>query len=357
MSDALRPQEEVPSGPWAQSAELAFRFLFVLLGLLAIAWCVSNIREVPPDSQAVVLRFGSVVRQQGAGLLIALPRPIEEVVLLPAPARQIEFRIKPFDVNESFEGDTVQAGGNYASFDLSSDPRNNAGFLLTGDSNVVHLQATLFYQITDPVAFLISEPHIAPALARLFIASAVSVSSGRDLDSILVARPEAASKPKEAALRERLRGDLVAAVNKRLEDLAAQGASLGITVSRVDLTAAIPTGAKMAFDQVLTVTQNAQTNIAMARTQAEIKKQATNQQHDRIMTDAAARAAEAVTDAKTRTAPIAALGRESQGLSRGMLMNRLYYDRVGALLKKAGRVETVDPAGGVHLILPGDAPP
>ena len=41
------------------------------------------------------MRFGDVARVQGSGLLLAWPRPIEQIVVLPAPARQIQFHIDP----------------------------------------------------------------------------------------------------------------------------------------------------------------------------------------------------------------------------------------------------------------------
>jgi len=53
------------------------------------------------------------------------------------------------------------------------------------------------------------------------------------------------------------------------------------------------------------------------------------------------------------TASIAALAQQTEGMSRGMQMSRLYYDRVGPLLKKAGRIEAVDPSGAAHVLLPG----
>jgi regulator of protease activity HflC (stomatin/prohibitin superfamily) len=353
----VAPEAE-PSGPWAQAAEWAFRFLFLMVCGVAVFWSISNIRSVPADSQAVVFRFGQVDRVVPSGLLLAWPKPIETIVLVPRPERQIEFPIKRFDQNYELEaGTSTGEGQTFTSFDVSSDPRWNTGFLLTGDSSIVHLQATVFYQIADAASYVIAAEHVAPALDRLFVASAVRVCAGRDLDSILVARPESASQPAEAAARERLRSDLVGEVNRRLDDLARQGVGLGIHVSRVDLAAAIPTGAKMAFDQVLVATQSAETGIAMARTQAELRTQATNQQRDRLITDATAESTEIVTAAKEQTAAIAALGQQSQGMSHTMLLNRLYYDRVGPLLRKAGRVETVDPKGTVHMILPGTGQP
>ncbi|HEY1736795.1 MAG TPA: hypothetical protein VGG12_09115, partial [Methylovirgula sp.] len=85
------------NGVWAQSAKIAFRFLFAAVAVIAAGWAVSNVHQVQPDSRAVVLRFGNVVRQQGAGLLIAWPQPIEQVVILPSADRQIEFHIDRFD--------------------------------------------------------------------------------------------------------------------------------------------------------------------------------------------------------------------------------------------------------------------
>ena len=178
MPDAKEGAE--PAGAWAQSAKLAFRFLFLVVCLAALGWSVSNFRQVPPESRAIIYRFGSIVRQQGAGLLMAWPRPIEQVVLLPSEDRQIEFQIDQFEPDSAVGGD----------FMISDYARENTAFLLSGDASVVHLQASLLYQITDPAAYILAAEHVAPALQRLFVASAVAVCASRDLDTILVARPE-----------------------------------------------------------------------------------------------------------------------------------------------------------------------
>jgi regulator of protease activity HflC (stomatin/prohibitin superfamily) len=353
-----------PDGVWAQSAKIAFRFLFVAVAVIAAGWAVSNILQVPPDSRAVVLRFGSAVRQQEAGLLFAWPRPIEQVVVLPSADRQIQFRISRFDAAGGGPASTRSmlpgsAAGPAADviggFDMSDNPRQNAGFLLTGDSSVVHLQATLFYQIKDPVSYLISADHVGPALERLFVASAVAVCAARDLDTILVARPEASPTADQSfrTQREQLRTDLMNAVNRRLQDLAEQGAGLGVAVSRVDLVAAIPSGAKTEFDRVLIVTQSAEKYMAEARTAAEMAAQQANRDRDSIVAQAAAKAEERVNEARTRTAAIAALAREAPGLSRQTLINRLYFDRVGRILAKAASVEAIARDAGSHVIVPG----
>ncbi len=83
------------AGPWAEAIGLAFKVIFALVLLAALAWPFSNVRQVYSDSRAVVLRFGRVARVQGAGLPLAWPRPFERVVFLPAPERQLEYSFAP----------------------------------------------------------------------------------------------------------------------------------------------------------------------------------------------------------------------------------------------------------------------
>jgi len=335
-------------GPWGQAVALAFKFLFFGTFVIVFGWLVSNVRQVPSDSQAVVIRFGSVARIEGAGLLIALPKPLERVVMLPASARQLSLSLKQFDAG--LDGDATSG------YELSRDPRQNSGFLLTGDSNVVHLDAQVFYQVDEPVAYMVAQVHVRPALAQLFEATAVEVLGSRDLDSILVARPELASGPAQAARRERLRSDLLAGLNKRLADLTATGAGLGIRASRIDLLPAIPGGAKSAFDNVLVVSQSAETAIANARTAAQQTSSDANSKKDKIATSATATAQEIVTNAKTATASILALGENAKTMSTSMQMTQIYYSRMEPILKKAGSVDVQDPEGVVHIILPVTEP-
>lgn len=336
-------------GPWGQAVAISFRFLLLGVVLIAIGWLVSNIRQVPADSQAVVMRFGIVARVQGPGLLLAWPKPIEQVVLIPGSARQMQLSVDRF--KDDATGDDVYLS--VYGYAPNSQPRLNSGFLLTGDSSVVHLIVQIYYQISDPVAYMIAQDHVAPALQRLFIGATVRTVAGRDLDSILVARPEIASTNTEAARRERLRSDLVLAVNKRLQELRAAGSPLGVRVSRVDLVPSIPAPAKQAFDSVLVVSQQAEQGVAAARTNAEQSMQEANQMRDHTIPDATARAEEAVSNATVATASIAALSRNDTGMSRAMMMSRLYYDRIGPILKKIGRVEIVAKDGTAHLLLPG----
>ena len=87
------PPPPPPPGPIAQSVAIGFRTVYIAAALLGLLWLTSNVREIASDTQAVVLRFGRIVRTQEAGLLIAWPRPIEDVQLLPGPERQLSQNI------------------------------------------------------------------------------------------------------------------------------------------------------------------------------------------------------------------------------------------------------------------------
>ena len=84
--------------------------------------------------------------------------------------------------------------------------------------------------------------------------------------------------------------------------------------------------------------------------------QEANRTKDRTMTDSTARAEEAVSNATVATASIAALGEQNRDMSRSMQMARLYYDRIGPILKKAGHVQIVAKDGTARILLPGARP-
>ncbi len=188
------PPPPPPPGPIAQSVAIGFRTVYAATLLLALVWLTTNVREIAPDTQAVVLRFGRIVRTQPAGLLLAWPRPIEQVRLLPGPDRQLsqDVGVMPF---ESAKAQAVVS-------DAAGDslPKNIAAYL-TGDGNVLLLNATLVYRINDPQAFALSETHVAAALDRLFRAATVHITAQRNLNDFLVVQTNAGQGGNDEAAR------------------------------------------------------------------------------------------------------------------------------------------------------------
>jgi regulator of protease activity HflC (stomatin/prohibitin superfamily) len=295
------------------------------------------------------MEFGRVVHTQKAGLLPAWPRPIEQVRMLPGSARPLTRQVaaqQPLGgiVEASAEANAQGMAATYTPY-------------LTGDSKVVMLDATLVYRITDPVAYVLSESHVAPALDRMFHSVATKVAAGQDLNDFLVFQNTGATEEQAVdAARARVRDRLKEGVNARLAALKAGGVSLGVEIDRIDWTAALPPKAKLAFDSVPIASQKADQAIAAANNSAELRKQGADQEADRVVSAAQAVAAERTVAATVDTTSIVAIERRN-GQERKGLAEQYYRDKIGGALSKAGNVVVVDPNSGRRLMMNTPARP
>ncbi len=344
------PPPPPPPGPIAQSVAIGFRTVYIAALLLTLLWLTSNVREIASDSQAVVLRFGRIVRTQEAGLLLAWPSPIEQVQLLPGPERQLSQDIEVLpaasEKSTSLVGPFAKGG---------ALPQNAAGYL-TGDGNVVLLSSTLIYRINDPVGYSIARDHVAPALDRLFRATSVHVTAGRNLNDFLVVQTGGSGGNAVRgvlALRGEVRDSLLQTMNARLRELAAAGVSLGVEIQRIDMTAWLPPDAKSAFDAVLVASQAADRGVAVARTDAEHRRQEAERDRDQLLSAAEATARELVSNADVNTAAIVALEREETPATRSSILLREYRSNVASIMNRVGSATLVDPQNGTRVVLPG----
>jgi regulator of protease activity HflC (stomatin/prohibitin superfamily) len=238
-----------------------------------------------------------------------------------------------------------------------SDALAGSGYVLTGDGGVVQLSATLYYRVIDPYAYVLQKERLDSALQRIVAAAVVEVIASRDLDSILVARPELLSTDQQMAVkREQLRGDIAEAVQRHLNALSVAHAGLGIDIARMDVQGQFPVAAVDAFNSVLTSLQTAERNIAESRTQAENTRQGAQQSADQVLQSAQASATERVATAKAETTTILQLEAPLDADSDPGLLARAYRDRIQQILSRAGRVTTLDPHDASSLVLPGKLP-
>ena len=347
------PPPAPPPGPIAQSVAIGFRTVYIAAALLTLLWLASNVRQIASDSQAVVLRFGRIVRTQESGLLIAWPRPIEQVELLPGPERQLSQDVPalpaPTDKAAALIGPTS---------DNAALPANAAAYM-TGDSNAVLLAATLIYRISDPVAYAIAQSHVPAALDRLFHATSVEVTAGRNLNDFLVvvdaqqAGQSASGAGNVVALRAEVRNSLLQAMNARLQGLAAAGAPLGVEVERIDMTPSLPPEAKTAFDAVLVAAQAADRGVATANTDAERRRQGAEQLKEQLISSAQASARELISAATVNTSVILPIERAETSVTRSSLLLNAYRAKVGDIMNRVGGVTLVDPRSGVRFLMPG----
>ena len=346
MAIAEQLSSRLPDGPWLQSARIGFLVLYAVTLLAAVGWLFGNVRQVGPESRAVVLRLGAEARIQNAGLLLAWPQPFEQVVMLPSAGRVTERRVEVLLRSELAQKSDKDGT-------LASDATAGSGFLLTGDAGAVQLDVRVFYTVTDPYAFARQRPHVEVALDRLVERNAVLICASRDMDAILVARPELVGTDAQVAEhREQLRGDLQQGINASLARLRSAGASLGVEVARVDIQSSLPWSAVSAFNAVLTASQQAEQAVAKARNDAARQLQQATQAADRTVQVAQAEASERLARAQAETATIVGLTQQQDP----QLLQRLYQERVPAILARAGAVTTVNKDDAGHMILQGPKP-
>ena len=354
------------ANPWLQAGRLAFIAAYAILSIAALRWLSSNTQQVNPSNRAVVVRMGALHRVQSAGLLLAWPKPIEHVGLVPAAEtileRQVQALVRPTGAPlgptpapaVSTGGDDDAPDPSAMMQDASNDAAAGAGYLLTGDAGVVSLDIRVSYTVTNVFDYVLQGPHVLPALDRLVTRSAVAVCASRDLDTILVARPELIGTDSQVAeRRERLRADLVRSINAALETLQQGGAGLGITVARVDVQSRLPADAVDAFDAVLSASQSADQTIADARTTAAYSMQAATQAADRTLEVAQAQASERLSKAQSDTSSLLHLAQLIRDHTEPQLMMRIYRERISQILAKAGSLTQVDPKDDARLIIDG----
>jgi len=342
LQDSEGPPPMAAPGPIVQSAAIGFRVIYFVTLLLGLVWFGSNFRVISSDNQVVVMQFGRIVRTQKAGLLLAWPRPIEEVRLLPGPDRQLTRQVAALPAVGGITAASSDASG-------GATPATATPYL-TGDGAVVLLDATLVYRITDAAAYVLSQDHVAPAMDRIFRATAVRVTAGQGLNDFLVAQTTGDAQSIDA-IRGVVRERLLNGMNNRLRALDAQGAGLGVEIERIDLTALLPPEAKLAFDSVLTAGQKADQDIAAANTAAELRRQGGQREADRVVSAAQAVALERTVAATVDTTSIVAIERTSG--ARTGLEQQAYRNSIGTVLGKAGAVIVVDPKSGRRILMNG----
>ncbi len=130
------------------------RGLVIAAIVVAALWIGSGIYRVEPDELGLVMRFGAYVRSTPPGLNYHLPWPVESVELLSVTRInrvEIGFRSASTDEQESSpaapEGSVEPARGRPAR-DLAEE-----SLMLTGDENIVDINASVFWRISDAAAF------------------------------------------------------------------------------------------------------------------------------------------------------------------------------------------------------------
>ena len=274
--------------------------------VVVLIWLLSGVYQVQPDAQGIVLRFGAYVRSSGPGLNYHLPWPVESVL------RPAVTRINRVDIGYRAESVDPQGRGG----DISEE-----SLMLTGDENIIDINAAVFWRIRDAKLFLFGTRN-----------PEVTVKSAAES----VTREVMGRTPIQPALTD-ARAQIEAAVTKGVQAILDQYGT-GVEITQVQLQRVDPPAAVIeSFRDV----QRANTDADRMRNEAESYH---NDIVPRARGDAARITAEA--DATRQANIVEATGQAQRFLSvlaayeksKDVTTQRLYIETMQDILSKTPTV-------------------
>jgi len=295
----------------------------VAVGVVVLGWLGSGFYRVQPDEQGIVMRFGAYNRSAVSGLNYHLPWPVESVL------RPAVTRINRVDIGyRSDNVDTHGRGGDVAEESL----------MLTGDENIIDINAAVFWRIRDAKSFLFGTRN-----------PDITIKSAAES----VMREVIGRTPIQPALTD-ARAQIEAAVAKGVQAIVDQYGT-GVEITQVQLQRVDPPAAVIeSFRDV----QRANTDADRMRNEAESYR---NDIVPRARGDAARITAEA--DATRQANIVEATGQAQRFLSvlaayqkaKDVTVQRLYIETMQDILTHTPTV-IVDAGGkGVMPYLPLDS--
>ncbi|MCC6920026.1 MAG: FtsH protease activity modulator HflK [Alphaproteobacteria bacterium] len=132
------------------------RGIIIVVVVALIAWLASGIYMVNADEQGIVKTFGAYSRQTGPGINYRLPWPIESVETPKVTSQN--------QINIGFEAETGR-----------DRTGQNESLILTGDENLLHVEFTVQWVISDAPAYLFNVENVEGTI------SAVAESAMREV--------------------------------------------------------------------------------------------------------------------------------------------------------------------------------
>ncbi len=296
-----------------------------LIAILLVLICCSGIKVIDNSEVGVVLRFGRLVgstREEQIhrpGLLLAFPYVVDEVIKVPVGKVQEV----PITTHAS-AADPTHAG------------IENTGYIITGDENILHIDATLKYRIADPVEYALYTGAPEAAINGVVSGVMTSCAASDSVDGLLTDQKDIYAQK------------VIARSQQLLDEL-----EIGVTIVGLEFKSVTPPDAlKYHFDQV-----NA------AYVEGETKIQEANQYREKVIPDAKASADALVADAQIsqsqrltaandRAAEFRGLYEEYQR-NRDVVWERVFREKVTAILNKmGGKIVLPEGEGTPRIFLP-----
>lgn len=288
------------------------KYFAVLCVVVTLIICLSGIRIINSDQTAIILRFGRLVgdtyeeQVHGAGLLLAFPYIIDEVITVPTGS------VMQLSVTTHTTSGT-----------MTSYYRN--GYVITGDQNIALISASVKYNITNAVEYALSASSPEQLINAAVSNAMINAAASRAVDDLL-------TSGKDEYAREVL----------KLSQSKLNEAGIGVTLAAVELTnVTMPAEIRSTYELVNSSTVQAATLLERAR-----------QYRENLIPQAQAEANAGI--AAANTAYSAAVAEANADLTEfwGVLDEynantevvrlRLYHDKIAAIISSIGTVRVVD---------------
>ncbi len=207
------PAEDAGSQALADALRSSFFIVKIIMVVLVLAFLGSGIFIVGPQQRAIVLRLGKPVGEGENALLKpgfhwAFPSPIDEIVRIPFTSLQTaESSVGWYQTPEERRQNAPPPPPRDR-----LDPASTS-YVLTADTNIIHIWAAVRYRITDPVTFYLEFTNTAVFVTNA-LNNALLFSAGQFVVDDILTR-------NQTGFRE--------AVTARVHDLL-EGEHLGITL-------------------------------------------------------------------------------------------------------------------------------
>lgn len=327
------------------SLDSAFRFLRWVAIVVVVVVLGSGITFVKSDEAALVLRFGKLAgatptqQVHGPGILIAWPYLIDRVVRVPVKRVQ-EVPITLFN-GKKFATVEMERGREDAYMvENTLDPRA-VGYCVTGDDNIVHVDAVVKYEITDPISYELHLDQPQKVIHDVACSALTQAIGATKVDDVLAEGKKALGN----AVRKRLQ--------TRLDEIEA-----GVGVIAVEFREIIPPEAVAPdFEAVVSAYVEKQTKVQEAQTYRQKELPKAQAERSRLISDAEAFSADRLGRARGEVSTFRNVFAEYKA-NPGVVRERLYREAVEKTLSKVGtRVIMPQDAGdGSRVMLPVERP-
>jgi len=241
----------------------AKKILLIVVIVSLVIYAFTGTAQVKPEETGLVIRFGKVLpKTLTEGLYWGYPWPIDRVVRIPTGVSH-SLVVNNFNLSPEKLSEGLTRLGQDQRFATLSRPTLSAlvkPYLVTADLNVIHLDLTVVYRITEPEAYYraagdapdMSQTRVQGIATNIIANSLIQTVAEMEVMNVL--------------------GDGQSAIQQAVAGLAQEkfkALKLGIEVDAVQINKAlVPTDLQGDFDRVTTVQSEKNTAIAIAQIEA-----------------------------------------------------------------------------------------